>query len=49
LTQKQAAARFGTYEAMISRMETGERRVDVIELQRLARIYRKPLSYFVDE
>jgi hypothetical protein len=28
-------------------MESGERRVDVIELAAFARLYRKPLSYFV--
>jgi transcriptional regulator with XRE-family HTH domain len=48
-TQVEAAAAFGTYDTMISRMETGERRVDIIEAAKFARIYRKPLSYFVDE
>lgn len=35
-------------QSRISNMETGERRMDVIELAQLARLYRKPLTYFVD-
>jgi hypothetical protein len=27
-------------------METGQRRVEAVELQRLAALYQKPLSYF---
>jgi hypothetical protein len=30
----------------ISKAESGERRVDFVELQHLAKIYRKPLSFF---
>ncbi len=48
-TQEEAAHAFGTYNQMISRMETGERRVDIIEAAKFARIYRKPLTFFVDE
>ena len=32
--------------SFLSKCESGERRVDFVELQHLARIYRKPLSYF---
>ena len=46
LTQGQVAARLGRSQSFVSRSETGKRRVDVIELQAFASIYRKPLSYF---
>ena len=32
--------------SFLSKCESGERRVDFVELQHLARIHRKPLSYF---
>jgi transcriptional regulator with XRE-family HTH domain len=48
LTQDAVAKALGWPQPRISNMETGERRVDVIELAQLAKLYRKPLSYFVD-
>jgi transcriptional regulator with XRE-family HTH domain len=47
LTQIQVAAALNVPQSQVSRMETGERRVDVVELRHLAKLYRKPLSYFV--
>ena len=47
LTQDEVAQRLHIPQSQVSRMETGERRVDIIELDSLARIYRRPLSYFV--
>ena len=46
LTQIQAAERLGVPQSFISKCESGERRVDVVELQFLAALYKKPLSYF---
>jgi transcriptional regulator with XRE-family HTH domain len=34
-------------QSRLSRMESGERRIDAIELAELARLYGKPLSFFV--
>lgn len=48
LTQAEAARLLGFRQAQISAMETGERRVDVVELAKFARLYRKPLKWFVD-
>lgn len=47
LTQVEAAKALGVEQGQISRMETGERRVDIIEADAFATLYGKPLSYFV--
>ena len=47
LTQAQAAAALGKPQSFVSKCESGERRVDVVELEDLADVYRKPVSYFL--
>jgi len=46
LTQVQVARKLGKPQSFISKCESGERRVDFVELQHLAEIYKKPLSFF---
>jgi transcriptional regulator with XRE-family HTH domain len=46
LTQAEVARRLLKPQSFISKCESGERRVDYVELQYLAQIYRKPLSFF---
>jgi len=46
LTQTQAARRLSKPQSFISKCESGERRVDFVELQYLAKVYSKPLSFF---
>jgi hypothetical protein len=36
-------------QSYVSRCESGERRVDIVELSDFAALYNKPLSHFVDE
>jgi transcriptional regulator with XRE-family HTH domain len=47
LTQGQVASALGKPQSYVSKCESGERRVDVIELRRFAELYEQPLSYFV--
>lgn len=47
LTQGEASRHLGIPQSRLSRMESGERRIDVIELAELARLYGKSVSYFV--
>jgi transcriptional regulator with XRE-family HTH domain len=46
LTQHEVCTSMGKSTSFISKCELGERRVDYVELQKLARIYRKPVSFF---
>jgi transcriptional regulator with XRE-family HTH domain len=48
LTQVDVAKRLGKAHSFISKCELGERRVDFVELQQLAKIYNKDLSFFRD-
>jgi len=47
LTQVQVARKLRRPQSFVSKCESGERRVDVVELTEFARLYRKPLSFFV--
>lgn len=47
LTQSQVAALLKKPQSYVSKCESGERRLDPVELQRFAEIYKKPLDFFV--
>lgn len=46
LTQVQAAEKLGKPQSYVSKCESGERRVDVVELKRFSKLYKKTLKYF---
>jgi transcriptional regulator with XRE-family HTH domain len=48
LTQAEVGRRLGLRQNVVSRMESGERRLDPVELARFAAIYGKPLDWFLD-
>lgn len=48
LSQSQAARKLARPQSFVSKCETGERRVDVVELKAFARAYGVPMSYFFD-
>lgn len=47
LSQIQAAKLLKKSQSYISKSEAGEQRLDVLELKRFARIYKKPFDYFI--
>jgi len=47
LTQAEAAQRLGKPQSYVSKCESGERRVDVVELSDFAGLYGKGLDFFV--
>lgn len=49
LTQVEVASKLGKPQSFVSRSETGERRIDIIELKAFARLYGKPIHYFLGE
>ncbi|MNY44480.1 helix-turn-helix protein [compost metagenome] len=48
LTQAELAERLGIAQALVSRIETGERRIDVPELMAIAEALGKPAWTFLD-
>jgi transcriptional regulator with XRE-family HTH domain len=47
-SQNQIAMRLHRPQSYISRCESGARRIDIFELQEFARVYGKPLTFFVE-
>ena len=46
LTQHEVSALMGRSHNFITRCESGDRSIDVMELLELAQIYKKPISHF---
>lgn len=46
LNQSEAARLLGKHQSYISKCESGERRIDIVELQIFATIYGKPIDFF---
>jgi transcriptional regulator with XRE-family HTH domain len=47
LTQDEVGSRLGTYASYISKCESGERRIDVVELATFCKIYQVDLVRFL--
>jgi transcriptional regulator with XRE-family HTH domain len=47
MSQKQASQLLNVYSSFIVKVETGERRIDVIELAQICKIYRVGLFKFL--
>jgi len=49
LDQNKAAKLLGRTQSHISKVESGQRRIDVIQLKEFSKIYNKPMDYFLNE
>jgi transcriptional regulator with XRE-family HTH domain len=49
LSQEEVAQQIGMPRPAVSQMENGNRRVDAIELGKLAKLYQRPVSFFTGE
>jgi transcriptional regulator with XRE-family HTH domain len=46
MTQRDAAQRLGRPQSYVANSETGERRVDAVEIAKFAELYGRPLWFF---
>ena len=46
-TQVEIARALHKHQSFVSKCESGERRVDVVELEDFAKLYRRPITFFL--
>jgi transcriptional regulator with XRE-family HTH domain len=49
LTQVDIAKKLKQPQSFVSKFESGERRLDFVEMGRLAKLYKRPLSFFTSD
>lgn len=49
LNQTEVAKLLGKTQSYISKVESGQLRIDIIQLKELAKLYKKDISYFLKE
>ena len=47
LKQKDVARRLDRTQSYVSKIEAGQRRIDVVQLKELAEIYKKKIDFFI--
>jgi len=47
LKQSDVARKLGKTQSYVSKIEAGQRRIDIIQLKEFAEIYKKQLDYFI--
>lgn len=47
LSQEQVAKILNTTQSYISKIESGQRKIDVVQLKKFAKIYKKSLDFFI--
>lgn len=46
LSQQEVAKFLNTTQSYVSKIESGQRKIDVVQLKKFAKLYKKSLSYF---
>ncbi len=47
IDQKDVAGLLGKTQSYVSKVESGQRRIDIVQLKEFAKIYKKPLTFFI--
>lgn len=47
LDQRDVAKLLGVSQSYVSKIESGQRRIDIVQLKAFARIYRRKVDYFI--
>lgn len=47
LDQKEVAKILGRTQSCVSKVESGQRRIDIVQLKAFAKVYKKDLDFFV--
>jgi len=47
LRQGDVAKLLGKTQSFISKLESGQRRIDLVQIKEFANIYKKPVSFFI--
>ena len=47
LGQEKVAKLLGVSQSYMSKVESGQRRIDLVQLKQFARTYKKPLNFFI--
>ena len=47
LKQKDVARKLDRTQSYVSKIEAGQRRVDIVQLEELAEIYKKKINFFI--
>ncbi len=47
LNQEEVAKLLGVTQSYVSKIESGQRRIDIVQLKRFAKMYKKNIDYFL--
>ena len=47
LDQLEVAKRLGKTQSFVSKIESGQRRIDLVQIKEFAMLYKKPFEYFI--